>query len=93
VLYGGMNVSDAWDTLYANSTITSGDAWEHLEHQGTGDTQCSGYIADRSIDIIMTHYGIDVEMVPATIEFEMVAETFDFETKYACIDIDSVCLT
>ena len=28
---------DAWGVLTDNSTITSGDAWEHLNSQGSGD--------------------------------------------------------
>lgn len=30
-------MSDAWAILIAGSTITDGDAWEHLEAQGGGE--------------------------------------------------------
>jgi hypothetical protein len=43
---------DAWEILYDNSTLASGDAWEHLNNQeggGGGDITISGYIS-ASID-------------------------------------------
>ena len=54
---------DAWETLISGSTITSGDAWEHLQAQGGGGTGSYLILAD----------GLEVSMATTEIEAEIVA--------------------
>ena len=54
---------DAWETLLDNSTISSGDAWEHLNAQGGTDTGL--------IDYIILADGLGVGMENETVAVEI----------------------
>ncbi len=48
---------DAWEILYDNSTLTTGDAWEHLNNQeggGEGDIIIVGGITEMDIDLTLS---------------------------------------
>ena len=64
---------DAWETLTAGSTITSGDAWEHLQAQGGGGTYV--ILAD----------GLEVEM--ATNEVEITVDQQPVEVAIDAAEI------
>ncbi len=48
---------DAWEILYDNSTLTTGDAWEHLNNQeggGGGDIIIVGGITTAHINTVLS---------------------------------------
>ena len=69
---------DAWETLTAGSTITSGDAWEHLQAQeGGGGTYV--ILADGlEVDIDMEDVVVFVEPDQ---DFIIEVETQEFEIE------------
>lgn len=67
---------DAWETLISWSTISSGDAWEHLQAQSGGGTGTYIILAD----------GVQVEMsvndIEATVDqtpIEVIVDTSEVE--------------
>ena len=70
---------DAWETLISNSTITSGDAWDHLLAQGGGGTGTYIILADglevematNDVEVIVDQSAIDVAIDQAEITVEI----------------------
>ena len=70
---------DAWETLTAGSTITSGDAWEHLQAQGGGGSGTYVILADGlEVDIDMEDVVVFVEPEQ---DFIVEVETQEFEIE------------
>jgi hypothetical protein len=53
-------MTTAWQALTANSTLTSGTAWEHLNAQGGGS----------DVVIHADGIGVDIDMVDVTVYLE-----------------------
>lgn len=70
---------DAWETLTAGSTITQGDAWEHLLAQGGGGTGtyiilAAGLEVEMSandVEVVVDQLAIDVAIDQAEITVEI----------------------
>ena len=70
---------DAWETLTAGSTITSGDAGEHLQAQGGGGIGTYVILADGlEVDIDMEDVVVFVEPEQ---DFIVEVETQEFEIE------------
>ncbi len=74
-------MADAWMTLIANSTIPAGDAWAHLNNQGsgTGTLIVEGLFLDMADD----KYLIEVEEqeiveIGINSEFDITVEDTDY---------------
>ena len=54
---------DTWTILKANSSLGSGDAWEHLENQEGGSGSGTNLILIDGLKIEMTgnSYGVEIE--------------------------------
>lgn len=70
---------DAWQTLTANSTLASGDAWQHLNAQAAGTViagEASLIIEEISVEIEIDEI-IDVQAedaAPVTVDVEGVTD-------------------
>ena len=69
---------DAWETLTAGSTITSGDAWEHLQAQGGGGGTYVILADGLEVDIDMEDVVVFVEPEQ---DFIVEVETQEFEIE------------
>ena len=69
---------DAWETLTADSTITSGDAWEHLQAQGGGGGTYVILADGLEVDIDMEDVVVFVEPEQ---DFIVEVETQEFEIE------------
>jgi len=71
MMYGGMiEMPDAWTILKENSSLESGDAWEHLNNQMGGDG--SGYILAYLAEAELMQDTIDIEIVDTSLDIEYV---------------------
>lgn len=71
---------DAWETLLVNSTLSSGDAWEHLNAQEGGGTSTYTILSD----------GLDVNMATndSTVELDSTSFNVDVDVSDIIIDVD-----
>lgn len=61
---------DAWETLLFNSSIPSGDAWDHLNAQEGGGTQTYVVLANGvDVDVVTPSVEITVDQQPFVVEF------------------------
>lgn len=81
-------MADAWETLIANSSLDTGDAWEHLNAQEGGGFDAITYILHDGLDleIEMACYELEIDVVSFEIEieepeFEIEIETQEFELE------------
>jgi hypothetical protein len=64
---------DAWEILTAGSTLTTGDAWEHLQAQGGGGTGTYLILADGLVvNITAGSYEVNMQEIEleASVGFE-----------------------
>lgn len=74
---------DAWEILTSNSTLLTGDAWEHLNAQGGS----GGTYMIENIDIEYSLENMDIEIVqPIDIEYDN--STYELEVIDNNIDIE-----
>lgn len=71
-------MADAWEQLVTNSTIQSGDAWEHLLAQGGTGPGGSLVLLD-GLEIIMEDACVDVELDLSPVSVEIETQEFDVE--------------
>ena len=69
---------DAWEILTAGSTVTSGDAWEHLQAQGGGGGTYVILADGLEVDIDMEDVVVFVEPEQ---DFIVEVETQEFEIE------------
>ena len=69
---------DAWEILTAGSTVTSGDAWEHLQAQGGGGGTYVILADGLEVDIDMEDVVVFVEPDQ---DFIIEVETQEFEIE------------
>lgn len=77
---------DAWESLIDNSTIASGDAWEHLLTQGGGGTGTYVVLVDglevamdTDMDIEIEDTGADIEVVDTSLDIMIEVQSVDLE--------------
>ncbi|MFL0802439.1 MAG: hypothetical protein K6L81_01890 [Agarilytica sp.] len=66
---------DAWETLVANSTLSSGDAWAHLNAQQDGHQN------------VFLSGGIDVDIEPRKEDVNLVTE-IDIAAEQSSTDVE-----
>ncbi len=69
---------DAWETLIDNSSLITGDAWEHLNAQeGEGPGGSLVLMDGLELEIDTMEFVLELE----TVEFEVEIETNEFEVE------------
>lgn len=68
---------DAWTILKENSSLDSGDAWEHLNAQEGGSG--SGVVLIDGLEIFMDNNTYDTEINEDTFEIEVDCDTIEIE--------------
>ena len=80
-------MADVWEILVANSSLVSGDVWEHLNAQegGTGENV---YADNIDIEVTMADIDIDIEVLDIDIDIEQEPISIDIEIPDIDIDIE-----
>lgn len=77
---------DAWNNLTSGSTITTGDAWEHLLAQGGGGVSGIQLVDSFFLETDMTEYELSIESPDFVIE----SPDFVIEIDSADFSVDIV---
>lgn len=77
---------DAWETIISGSTITSGDAWEHLQAQGGGGTGTYIILAD-GLEIEMSTNDVEVIIDQTDVEVAIEQEEITVEIDYTPLEV------
>ena len=73
-------MADAWETLVANSSLPSGDAWEHLNNQnGTGSGTV--YVFGDPIEAI-------IDTMEMALSIDNIDLVIDIDTSELIMEID-----
>ncbi len=78
---------DTWTILKANSSLGSGDAWEHLENQEGGGSGTNLVLLD-GLEIEMTGSSYDVEIDNSEIEVHVSDDAVGIEIDSNEYDIE-----
>lgn len=81
-------MADAWEQLVANSTIQSGDAWEHLLAQGGGSGPGGSLVLFDGLEVQMDDSQVDVEIDLASIDVKIENQEFDVEINTLEFDVE-----
>lgn len=88
-------MSDAWSNLLSHSTISSGDAWEHLLAQGGGSGgPCDDrYVADEALSFTITPTQLSFSMATPLLTFAFKDQGLEFIMEEELFDITVQSLT
>lgn len=78
---------DAWETLISGSTITSGDAWEHLQSQGGGGAGTYIILAD-GLEVEMSANDVEVIVDQSSIEVVIDHAEITVEIDQAPLEVE-----
>lgn len=78
-------MADAWETLVAGSTLTSGDAWEHLQAQGGTGTYV--ILAD-GLEVEMATTEVEVSIDQTAVDVVLDATEIDLEIEQSPLEVE-----
>jgi len=78
---------DAWELLTSGSTITEGDAWEHLQAQGGGGSGTYLILAD-GLEVEMVQHEVEVAVDLSCIDVAVEAVELDVEIDQSPLEVE-----
>lgn len=72
---------DAWTTLVENSSLESGDAWEHLQAQQAGGGSYDTMVLADGLEVEMGNCEFDVEVGSNEVSVDIISADFEVEIE------------
>lgn len=80
-----IEMPDAWTILKENSSLVSGDAWEHLNNQVSGSGDSLTLFDGLEVEMADPNFDVEIEDSEVIVEidtgFEIEIETNDYEVE------------